>query len=164
MTNHVHLVAVPEDKRSMEQAIGYTHRRFSRWINRRFGWVGHLWGNRFYSSPMDEAHLWAAVRYVETNPLRAELVEEATDYRWSSARAHCGLEYDRVLAGDDPFPGAIRDWRRWLHQKQDAQLVQQLRAHTSTGRPSGSKEFIERLEARLDRHLSKGRPGPQRSR
>lgn len=64
MTNHVHLIAVPRDEQSLQRAIGYTHRRLARFINHRNRWTGHLWANRFYSAPMDPAHLWAAVRYV----------------------------------------------------------------------------------------------------
>ncbi len=42
--------------------------RYSRWINKQRGWTGHLRANRFFSTPLDEEHLWSAVRYVELEP------------------------------------------------------------------------------------------------
>ena len=44
--------------------------------------------------------MWAAIRHVENNPVRAKLVKQAEDYRWSSAGAHCGLRSDSVLTCD----------------------------------------------------------------
>mgnify|MGYP002378769091 CR=1 FL=1 len=71
MSNHIHLVAVPQRADSLAQALRDAHTehamRFST-ITRRFG---HVWQGRFYSCPPDESHLWSAVRYVEPNPVRA---------------------------------------------------------------------------------------------
>ena len=67
MPNHVHLIAVPEREDSLAQAIGEAHRRYTRRINFRKGWRGHLWQGRFSSYPMDDVYLMAAVRYVELN-------------------------------------------------------------------------------------------------
>ena len=74
MSNHVHFVVVPEREGSLARGIGLAHRRFAAWQNARHGWLGHLWANRYFSTPLDETHLWRAVRYVERNPVRAGLV------------------------------------------------------------------------------------------
>jgi putative transposase len=71
MPNHVHLIAVPEREDALQRAIGEAHRRYSRAVNLREGWRGHLWQGRFASFPMDQDHLLAAARYVELNPVRA---------------------------------------------------------------------------------------------
>jgi putative transposase len=76
--------------------------------------TGHLWANRYFSSALDEPHLWAAIRYVELNPVRAGLVVDATAFEWSSARAHAALAEDGLLAADRPYPGPIGDWHGWL--------------------------------------------------
>ena len=73
MPNHVHLILVPGCEEGLRKAIGETHRRYTRYVNFREGWRGYLWQGRFASFPMDEHHLWAAVRYVELNPVRAKL-------------------------------------------------------------------------------------------
>ncbi len=90
MTNHVHLVVVPEREESLGQALRDTHTVYAMHFNGRTDLSGHVWQGRFFSSPLDETYLWAAVRYVERNPVRAGMVERAEAYRWSSAQAHCG--------------------------------------------------------------------------
>ena len=68
MSNHVHMIAVPDDTRGMVIGIGEAHRRYTRMINFRKSWRGHLWQGRFLSYPMDEKYLLTAVRYIERNP------------------------------------------------------------------------------------------------
>jgi putative transposase len=161
MANHVHLIVVGDNTTSMARAIGNTHRRHAQRVNARQSWSGHLWANRFYSTPMDERHLWTAVRYVELNPVKAGLVINPTDFPWSSARAHAGRVKDGLLALERPFPGVIQDWNAWLLEGADDPRVEALRLNTSTGRPSGSPEFVSDLERRLGRAVrarSHGRP------
>lgn len=74
--NHVHLIAVPETQEGLARAIGEAHRRYTRLINFREGWRGHLWQERFASFPMDESYLLAAARYVEMNPVASGLVNK----------------------------------------------------------------------------------------
>ena len=90
MTNHVHLVVIPPEERSLADGIGRAHWSYSRVFNRRHGRSGALWQARFFSCPMDEAHLYQALRYVELNPSRAGLVKNPWDYAWSSAQEHMG--------------------------------------------------------------------------
>ena len=59
---HVHLIAVPESEEGLARAIGEAHRRYTRRINFREKWRGHLWQERFASFPMDERYLLAAAR------------------------------------------------------------------------------------------------------
>jgi len=54
MPNHVHLIAVPETEEGLARAVGEAHRRYTRRINFRKKWCGHLWQERFASFPMDE--------------------------------------------------------------------------------------------------------------
>src|SRR5208337_5310914 len=96
MPNHVHLIVVPQSAESQRRAIGEAHRWYTRWINFREGWRGHLWQGRFASFVMDEDHLLTAARYVELNPVRAGSVQAPSRYRWSSAAAH--------LRGRDVWP------------------------------------------------------------
>ena len=113
MPNHVHLIAVPGDEAALAQAMGSAHRRYTNDINRRHGWRGYLWQGRFISSPMDEAHLIAAARYVELNPVRAGLAADPADYPWSSAAAHLAGR-DDVLVRVVPLLERIPDWRTLL--------------------------------------------------
>jgi len=162
MGNHVHLVAVGKQLDSISKTLGNTHRACSRSRNREARVTGHLWANRFFSSPLDEPHLWAAVRYVELNPVRAGVVTEATNYPWSSARAHAGLGVSPLLDPGEPFPGPISDWAAWLRSGLEEQTADRLRTNTSTGRPTGSKRFIRELEVRLGRRLHPQKRGPKK--
>jgi putative transposase len=151
MPNHVHLVAVGREARSVARVIGNAHRSFSARRNRDCDVTGHLWANRYFSTVLDETHLWAAVRYVELNPVRARLVEDAIGYRWSSARAHAGLGEPGPLHPDRPFPGPIADWESWLRTGLDEASATAIRRNTSTGRPTGSPAFLEEIERRCGR-------------
>ena len=163
MGNHVHMIATGKERSSVHKALGNTHRACSRARNLEADVTGHLWANRFYSTTLDEPHLWAAVRYVELNPVRARLVDDATDYAWSSARAHAGLRADPLLDPKRPFPGPIGDWLAWLRTGLEEQTAGRLRLNTSTGRPTGSDGFIVELEGRLGFRLRPRKRGPERS-
>ena len=127
-----------------------------------YGQGGHLWQGRFYSTALDESHLWAAARYVERNPVRAGLVKRAEDYAWSSAAAHCGRRSDPVLGSDWPPAGVVADWSAWLAIEQEPQEIKTIRERTMTGRPCGHTPFLERLETILGRALKPKKPGRKR--
>ncbi len=76
MPNHIHLIVVPETKEGLNLAIGEAHRRYTRHINFRERWRGHLWQGRFSSFIMDERYLSACTRYVELNPVRSGLAKK----------------------------------------------------------------------------------------
>ena len=153
MTNHVHLIVVPRAKDSLARGIGRAHRLHSLALNRRQGWTGHLWANRFYSCPLDDEHMWAAVKYVELNPVRTGLVARPEDYEWSSARAHVRGETDALLSPGRPFPGDVGNWSNWLEEGLSEEQTELIRRHTQTGRPLGSTNFLERMEGLLSRVL-----------
>jgi putative transposase len=162
MGNHVHLIAVGKHRTSISKTLGNTHRVCSRLRNEETDVTGHLWANRFFSTALDEPHLWAAVRYVELNPVRAQIVDEAADYPWSSARAHTGMQVNPLLDPGRPFPGPIGDWAAWLRAGLEEQTAERLRLNTSTGRPTGSNRFVQELEARLGRRLHPRQRGPEK--
>jgi REP-associated tyrosine transposase len=161
MTNHVHLIAVPETKSSLAQGIGEAHRRYTRYINFREGWRGYLFQGRFHSCPLDGNHLLAAVRYVLRNPVHAKIAERPWDYMWSSARWLVGLADSDKLATDSNLFDDIRDWRSFLAAHDD--LAPSIRIHTRTGRPLGDEQFIDRLESLTGRALRPRKRGPRPS-
>ena len=164
MTNHIHLVAVPRTEDGLQQTLKPLHMRYAQRINRTRGWKGHLWQGRFFSSALDEAYLWAAIRYVERNPVRARMVRKAENYRWSSAGAHCRLMQDDVLTTNSGWRKqfeAIGDWSAWLAQGDEPQELEVLRRNADKGLPCGSEKFIRKLEKLTGRGLRyrpQGRP------
>ncbi|MDP8238172.1 MAG: transposase [Candidatus Hatepunaea meridiana] len=158
MPNHVHLIAVPSTENSLRLAFGEAHRRYTRYINQREEWRGHLWQERFSSFPMDERHLLSAARYVELNPVRAKLVRKPEDWHWSSAKAHLEGKDDNLVIVK-PILDFIDDWDSFLDEKLDVLELDLIRTHIRTGRPLGGKDFIENLEKKLKRTLMKKRAG-----
>jgi putative transposase len=153
MTNHVHHVVVPRSPGSLSWTFRDAHTAHALRFNREWGQSGHVFQGRFFSCPMDDPHMWATVRYIERNPVRAHIVERAEDYRWSSAAAHCGLRPDDLLSDRFPPEGVISDWSAWLGEEDDKEMVKAIRRHTRTGWPCGGKEFVDRLEGMLGRSL-----------
>jgi len=153
MTNHIHVIGVPKTETSLSKTLHAAHTNYSQYFNAKYGFIGHAWKGKPEYSAMDEEHMWNAVRYVERNPVRARMVERAEDYLWSSAAAHCGLRDDILLSDDFPPPGVIADWSGWLKIEHTEEDLMAIRKHLSTGRPWGSPEFIQQLEALTGRSL-----------
>jgi putative transposase len=160
MDNHVHLVAVPKHIDSLAKGIGSAHRSYTRMINSREGWRGYLWQGRFLSCPLDRKHLFAAVRYIERNPVRAGLVGKPEDYMWSSARAHIYKTND-ILLSDTVFIEQIDNWREYLQSENELETDTMIRENTLAGRPLGNDQFINELEQLTGRKLIKMKPGPK---
>jgi len=162
MNNHVHFVAIPEREDSIWKTFHRCHSIYAMNFNEKYDVSGHLWQGRPFSCVLDEAHLWAAVRYVELNPVRAHMVERAYDYPWSSAAAHCGLRKDPLLDPNWPPPNPMLDWRQWLRENENLDLIDHIRAKTLTGQPCGDNQFVRTMEQTLSRSFFPKKPGPKR--
>ena len=126
--------------------------------------TGHLWQNRFYSCLLDEGHYWAALRYVERNPVRARLVRLPWRYRWSSAALHTGRGGPAGLLDLETWRRDIspKEWEETLTEPQDEEFVRQLRLRTQTGRALASDSFVSKVEAFLGRRVRPLPVGRQR--
>jgi putative transposase len=157
MSNHIHLVATPEEPQSLAMALRRTHGRYALYLNSRRHRVGHLWQNRFYSCALDETHLWAALRYAERNPVRAQLVMRPGEYAWSSAAAHLGTNAPSTLLDWQFYTtsGGRERWIALLAEPEELAAIRALQRGTFTGRPVGSPEFVARLEQELGRLLTR---------
>ena len=146
MPNHVHLIVVPRDADGLCSALSGAHQRYTWVVNRRNGWQGHLWQARFYSCPLDDAHLRQAVRYVELNPLRARLVGVPEAWRWSSAAGRVLGRGDELVAGCRPRALAdIADWSAFLAEGLSEDELERIRSMHRSGRRVG-RQSVERVE------------------
>ena len=156
MPNHVHLVLVPHAKDSLPLSLRHVHVRYAQRVNRARDWKGHLWQGRYFASVLDERHCWAAIRYVERNPVRAGIVAVAESYPWSSARGHCGLRHDPLLTTEPGWQRqfkAVTNWSAWLAEGDTSREIGALRLNAAKGLPCGSEEFVTRLESVSGRRL-----------
>ena len=145
MPNHVHLVLVPQQKDSLSKLFKDAHLKYTRHINSREGWQGHLWQERFHSFVMDEHHLLAAVRYIELNPVRAQLCKQPEDWPWSSIHAHLGNKNDQLVYAQ-PLLSRVGNWLNFLAEDDPNTTLEDVRAHLRTGRPGGDRAFISMIE------------------
>ena len=158
MPNHVHMILVPTDEQGLRATFADAHRQYTRRINSRNKWTGHLWQGRFGSVAMDEEHLVNAVRYVSLNPVRAGLVEKAEGWPWSSARAHLGLQQDRLVKVE-PVLQRMPDFAAQLAVGEREEFSNRLRKAESVGRPIGSKKWLEKMEKQTGRTLKAKKRG-----
>ncbi len=152
MPNHVHMIMVPKSEEGVRRATGEAHRRYTRRVNFREGWRGHLWQGRFASVPLDQRYLLAAARYVELNPVRAGLVQDPAAYPWSSAAAHLAGR-DDALVKVEPLLALVGNWKDFLLSGVTKEEIEGLRRHERTGRPLGNDGFVGQLEELLGRIL-----------
>ena len=158
MPNHVHLIVVPASEDGLRRALGEAHRRYTRRINFREDWRGHLWQGRFASFAMDERYLLRAARYVELNPVRAKLCRVPWRWRWSSAAAHVGGQ-DDGLVRVTPVLERVKDWREYLLEPREAKEEEIWRQHERTGRPLGEATFLDRVERLVGRPVRPAKRG-----
>ena len=152
MTNHVHFVVVPLEADSLRWTFQMTHKRYADFVNGRGGWTGHLWQQRFYSSPIDLEYLWVAVRYTLRNPVEAHIVKHPADYCWSSARFRCNGVANQFITRNPKWAAIYaqrRDWHEWLGIPEDTEKVALLRKRTSQDLPTGTDQFLNLVEKDL---------------
>lgn len=160
MTNHVHLIAVPEREDSLARAIGEAHRRYTRMKNFGAGVRGYLFQGRFNSCVLDQQYLLAAGRYVERNPVVAKMVDKPQEYFWSSCRYHCRLTERDPLVRGHALPELVDDWAAFLADLDD-EAGKNISGQTRSGRPLGDERFLLQMEiltGRVLRAKSAGRP------
>ena len=161
MSNHVHLIAVPQTAEALSRSLKQAHGRYAAYWTVQQSSTGHVWQGRFYSCPLDESHLWKALRYVELNPVRARLVATAEWWRWSSAAAHCGRTNPDPMLEIECWRKrwTAAEWREFIDDAASAADVNILRHSTHTGRPLGSPEFVAGLEELTSRPLAPRKGG-----
>jgi putative transposase len=169
LTNHFHLLLRPEPGQSISRilqslTVAHTWRH-----HKRHRTSGHVWQGRFKSPVIeDDTHLLVVLRYIEANPVRAKIVEDAAEHRWSSYPCH-GLGHDDALLS--PFPEweelgrteaeRRRRWRTKVHAPQGEAELTSVRGSLRSGRPLGTPEWTEKIAQRLNIDLlprPRGRP------
>ena len=161
MPNHVHLILVPDRSEALGRALGETHRRYSAVINARLRVTGHLFQSRYGSVVMDEEHLMAAARYVALNPVRARLVADAPDWRWSSVRAHLAGRDDALVVVAPLLERSGGRFADLIETPVAPEAIAALRGAETIGRPLGSSSFLDGLAAATNRDPRPRKRGPK---
>jgi putative transposase len=165
MPDHFHLVVWPRGDGDLSRWMHWLMTaHVSRYL-RHHRSRGHVWQGRFKAFPIQEdGHLLTTVRYVEQNPLRAELVDRAEDWPWSSLH---GIARGRPSPMLDPGPESARRGEGWVGSVNapmtEAEL-DRLRRSVARGAPFGSGPWAEETAARLGLESSLHAPGRPRGR
>jgi putative transposase len=169
MPNHWHFVLWPRQEGELTAFLRWlTHTHTQRWhAHYHTAGTGHLYQGRFRAFPIQEdEHLYAVLRYVERNPLRAGLVPRAEAWRWGSLwrRQHADVQSPLTLqAWPVPEPA---DWVKWVNQPQTEAELEAVRRSVARGCPFGAPAWQQRTARRLGLEYTlrpRGRP-PKRSR
>jgi len=172
MTNHVHLLVTPERSDSAALLMKHLGQRYVQYINRSYRRSGTLWEGRFRSClAQDEGYVLACYRYIELNPVRANMVNQPGDYRWSSHRANALGQDDRLITPHEQYLrlASSDETRRALYRglfraHLDEELVRDIRDATNGNYALGSERFKEEIARALSRRVSRasaGRPARQ---
>ena len=163
MRNHVHFISIPQKEDSLSKVFSIVHMRYSQYFNKKRNNNGHLWQGRYYSCLLDDTHLLMALRYVERNPVRANITTKPWNWKWSSAADHTGIGNGILeLKGlSEYMEFNPRHWKEYLDSQEDKKELNEIRKHTMKGFPLGSKDFLIELSNKTGIEIKqnpRGRP------
>ena len=167
MTNHVHLLLTPTANGSPAKLMQSLGRRYVQYINRFYRRTGSLWEGRYKSSIVQaETYLLACYRYIELNPVRADMVADPGQYRWSSYRANgLGLPDARLtphplyLAQGRGADERTQAYRALFRPHLDAEAAIDIRQALQLGMPVGYDRFAELVCATAGIRFNSGKRG-----
>jgi putative transposase len=159
MPNHVHLLVTPDDGDGVPMMMQDVGRRYVRLFNDTHKRTGTLWEGRYKAAMIDsERYFLTCQRYVEQNPLRAELVRNAADYAWSSYRHSAFGIRNPLVTPHEIFTALGRDdderraaYAALFAEPLPAREIEKIREATNKGWPLGSETFVSRIESALGR-------------
>jgi putative transposase len=170
MTNHIHILATPDSQNSISQMMQYLGRHYVPYINHNYGSSGSIWEGRYKASMIHEdEYLLTCMRYIELNPVRANMVKTPGAYRWSSFRANGRGESNTLVQPHSLYHslGRTRQHRQDTYQALfkthiDNKVMENIRSAWQTGTPLGNEEFRRKVEDKLKCRVGqarRGRPG-----
>jgi putative transposase len=167
MPNHVHLLATPGVEGGISRMMQYLGRQYVQYINRTHHRSGTLWERRFLASLVEtDGCLLSLYRYIESNPVRAGMVEAPEQYPWSSARAHVSpneatfLVDHEIYLGLGATPRARADaYLGFARTPINDVVLAEIRLAIKRGVPFGSDTFKDQIEHQLGRRVRLRKPG-----
>jgi len=143
MPNHFHLIVRPREADDLSTWTRWAFTTHVRWHHAKYETTGRLWQGRFKAFLIQEDHhLLTVMRYVERNALRANLVERAEDWRWSSLGWRAMRDPPLQLAASPvPLPTY---WRHLVNEPQTAAEIAEVRTCINRQRPFGEPEWVQR--------------------
>ena len=169
MTNHVHFLITPTHENSLPKTFQSLGRRYVQYFNKTHERTGTLWEGRYRATLIEsEPYLLTCARYIELNPVRAEMVRHPRDYRWSSYQYHAEGKTNSLLTPHTIYQRLGRTvverqqaYRALFRHHLSGETLDAIREATNKAWVLGSDKFKGRLAKKLDRRvapLPRGRP------
>lgn len=161
MTNHVHLLLTPNRPDGVALLMKHLGQRYVQYINRTYHRSGTLWEGRFRSClTQSEDYVLSCYRYIELNPVRADMVRHPRDYRWSSYHANGEGRADPVISPHEEYLRLGRSAYKDLFAAHlDPDRVDEIRQATNGNYALGNARFKSEIEQALGRRATPGRSG-----
>lgn len=162
MTNHVHLLCTPQKKGAISRMMQPMGRMYLRYYNAEYQPSGPLWDGRYKSGLVDsEQYLLELYRYIELNPVRADMVREPGEYRWSSYACNAlGIETELqtphpvYLALGNTKEERLRNYQALCKADVGTALLKEIRDSVNRGLALGSERFTQQIEALTERRVT----------
>ncbi|MCF6300121.1 MAG: transposase [Proteobacteria bacterium] len=169
MTNHIHLLATAGTVDAISLLMQNIGRFYVPYINHKYKRTGTMWEGRFKSSLVDsDVYVLACMRYIELNPIRANMVDSPQEYKWSSYRANALGDHDRLIQAHESYQGLAygkkkrqKAYSELFLQHIDKSILQDIRNCVQSGTPLGNAKFMRQIEQRLNKKVGqniRGRP------
>jgi putative transposase len=169
MTNHFHLLVTPANEDGLSRPMRFLGSRYVQYVNFVYRRRGTLWEGRFKSSLVDqEQYLLTCYRYIELNPVRANMVGQPQDYRWSSYASHALGKPDDLI-DDHPLYLVLGNaaekrsaaYRALFRYQLDEAAVMEIRESLNKGLAVGAERFKDQIDGAVARSVRPGQAGAQ---
>lgn len=167
MTNHVHLLISPMSEGGPGALMKAVGERYVQYVNRRHKRTGTLWEGRYRSCLVQcERYLMICQRYIELNPVRAQMVMHPSDYRWSSYRHNAGGEESELITPHELYcrlgsdhGTCVQAYRALFDEALTSIELDRVRSATYRNGVLGTQEFSDDMAATLGRSFASGGEG-----
>lgn len=167
MTNHIHILATADDKDGITRMMQYVGRHYVPYINYTYGTSGSIWEGRYKASLIhDEEYLLTCMRYIELNPVRADMVRSPGHYRWSSYRFNGQGKEDELVTPHPLYLALGRTkasrqeaYKALFNAHLDKAVLNDIRSAWITGTPLGNDYFRQKIEDKLKLKVGQARRG-----
>jgi putative transposase len=167
MTNHVHLLVTPMVDHGISQMMQALDRRYVYYINKIYKRTGTLWEGSYKSSLVDsDRYLLTCMRYIELNPIRANMVEHPGEYKWSSYHANAQGKTDALIEShpiynqlDSSTEVRQAAYRELFRHHIDNDTLHEIRDALNHELVLGRSYFKDKIEEMTKRQTRLGQPG-----
>ena len=159
MTNHYHIL-LETKKANLSKAIQFLNDKYSKYFNKKYNRVGHLWQGRYKSYYLfDDAHFWIVSKYIERNPIKAQMVDNIANYRYQSFfQWKYQQDYKTIISKSKIFDMTFKEYESYIASDMDQDALEIVYTSPKIIKKDGDlKVLYKRLETffEMDRDINR---------